>query len=206
MTGSRVLVVRHGQSEGNVARVWTSARHGYPLTELGHEQARAVGRALADEGVEAVYASPLPRAQQTAAEVADVLGGLPVQVLEGVEELHVGDHEGGHDDEVGPVAAEVFGRWWRDGDLDHGFPGGETGHEIAARMRSALDRVADAHPGSTAVVVSHGGVMAVGITHLADNVDAEFVSQHILANTEVVDLERVDGAWRVRSWAGIPLT
>ena len=31
---SRILLVRHGQSEGNVARVWTSARGGFPLTDL----------------------------------------------------------------------------------------------------------------------------------------------------------------------------
>jgi probable phosphoglycerate mutase len=204
VTGSRVLVVRHGQSEGNVARIWTSARSGFPLTPLGHQQARAVGDSLVDEGVTAVYGSHLPRAQQTAAEIADALG-LGHGVLDGVEEMHVGQHEGGHNDEVGPIATEVFGRWWRDGDLSGGFPGGETGLQIAGRMRAALDEVADRHAGSTCVVVSHGGAMAVGITALADNLDALFVSEHILANTEVVDLARDEGTWRCRSWAGIPL-
>jgi probable phosphoglycerate mutase len=201
---SRLLVARHGQSEGNVARVWTSSREGYPLTELGREQARALGRSVADRGVVAVYASPLPRAQQTAHEVGAVLD-LPVHVLEGVEELHVGHHEGGHDDEVGPIAEEVFGRWWRDGDLSSGFPGGETGEQIAARVRRALGEVADRHAGRTAVVVSHGGAMALGITALADNLDAAFVSRHILANTEVVELERSATGWRCVSWAGIEL-
>jgi probable phosphoglycerate mutase len=202
VTRTRVLVVRHGQSEGNVARVWTSAREGYPLTPLGHQQARAVGRSLVAESVTAVYGSPLPRAQQTAIEIAEALG-LEAQVLEGVEELHVGEHEGGHDDQVGPIAVEVFGRWWRDSDLAHGFPGGESGHDIVARIATALDHVADKHDGQTVVVVSHGGAMAVGITELADNLDAAFVSEHILANTEVVDLERVEGSWRCTSWAGI---
>jgi probable phosphoglycerate mutase len=202
---SRVLVVRHGQSEGNVARIWTSSREGYPLTVLGHEQARAVGETLTGEDVVAVYGSPLPRAQQTAAEIAAVIG-LTHGVLDGVEEMHVGHHEGKHNDEVAPLAAEVFGRWWRDGDLSDGFPGGETGQQIADRMRAALDEVADRHTGSTCVVVSHGGAMAVGITALADNLDALFVSEHLLANTDVVDLEREHGTWRVRTWAGIPLT
>jgi broad specificity phosphatase PhoE len=204
VTRSHVLVVRHGQSEGNVARVWTSAREGYPLTALGREQARAVGESLAGTGVVAVYGSPLPRARETAEEIGAVVGA-PVSVLEGVEELHVGHHEGGHDDEVGPIAAEVFGRWWRDGDLSDGFPGGETGDQIAARMRAALDGVADRHVGASVVVVSHGGAMAVGITALADNLDPSFVSQHILANTEVVELERTAAGWRCVSWAGISL-
>ncbi len=72
-------------------------------------------------------------------------------------------------------------------------------------MRAALDVVADRHAGETAVVVSHGGAMAVGITALADNLDPSFVSQHILANTEVVELERTAAGWRCVSWAGISL-
>lgn len=197
---SRILLVRHGQSEGNVARVWTSARGGFPLTELGHEQARAVGATFTGRGVAAVYGSPLVRAQETAAEIAAVLG-LQHAELEGVEELHVGIHEGVHDDEVGPVAEQVFGAWWRDNDLSGGFEGGETGLQIAARMRDALDRVADEHPGETAVVVSHGGAMAVGVISLCD-LDAAFVATHLLANCQVVELERADGAWMCTSWAG----
>jgi broad specificity phosphatase PhoE len=204
VTRTRVIVVRHGQSEGNVARVWTSARSGFPLTELGHAQARGVGESLVDDGVTAVYASPLTRAQETAAEIGDVLG-LPVITLEGVEELHVGVHEGGHDDTVGPIALDVFGRWWRDGDLSARFEGGETGHGIAARMRTALEQVASAHEGGTAVVVSHGGAMAVALTEMCDNVDPEFVSQHILANAEIVAVTYGDGTWHCQSWAGIPL-
>ena len=48
MSETRVLVLRHGQSEGNVAQVWTSTLEGYPLTERGREQARAAGERLAD--------------------------------------------------------------------------------------------------------------------------------------------------------------
>ena len=201
---TRVVVVRHGQSEGNVAGVWTSARTGSPLTDLGLEQARGLGWRLVDVAASAVYASPLVRAQQTAAEIGEVLG-LPVRTLEGVEEMHVGVHEGAHDDTIGPVALDVFGRWWRDGDLSARFEGGETGHEIASRVRASLEKVVAEHPGETVVVVSHGGAMAVALTEMSDNLGAEFVSQHILANCEAVVVTHDDGTWRCESWAGIPL-
>lgn len=197
---TRVLVVRHGQSEGNVGRIWTSAREGFPLTELGHEQARAVGETLRDEGVTAVYGSPLLRAQQTASEIAGVLG-LEAQVLEGVEEMHVGVHEGRHDDHVGPVAIEVFGRWWRDGDLSGGFDGGETGEQITGRFAAALGSVAEAHPGETVVVVSHGGAMALSLAQLC-GLDPLWVSQNFLKNTAVVDLEHDGDRWICSTWAG----
>jgi probable phosphoglycerate mutase len=202
VTETRLLVLRHGQSEGNVAQVWTSSPEGYPLTERGHEQARAAGERLADRGVTAIYASPLPRAQQTAQEVGTVLG-LPVATLAGVHELDVGVHEGEHDEKVGPVALQVFSSWWRDEDLTAGFPGGETGQQIVDRMRTALDSVADRHEGTTSVVVSHGGAMAVGIQWLCDNLDAMFVSQHILANCELVELRRDADGWHCDVWAGL---
>lgn len=202
---TRVIAVRHGQSEGNVARVWTSALEGYPLTALGHEQARAVGEQLVDAGVGHLYSSQLPRARQTAAEIGAVLG-LEPQVAEGFQEFAVGHHEGVHDDEVAPLAVEVFTRWWRDGDLTAGFAGGETGHQIVARLRGALDTLADRHPGETTLVVSHGGALAVGLTEICGNLDGLFVSQHILANCDVVHLERDGaGAWRCTAWAGSDL-
>jgi probable phosphoglycerate mutase len=199
---TRVLVLRHGQSEGNVAQVWTSSLEGWPLTEHGREQARSAGERLAGRGVTALYASPLPRAQQTAAEVGAVLG-LPVEDLAGVHELDVGVHEGEHDEKVGPVALRVFGAWWREEDLTAGFPGGETGLQIVERMRTALDSVADRNEGTTSVVVSHGGAMAVGLQSLCDNLDAMFVSQHILANCELVELRRDADGWHCDVWAGL---
>jgi probable phosphoglycerate mutase len=197
---ARILLVRHGQSEGNVARIWTSARGGFPLTPLGHEQAAAVGAALADRDVVAVYGSPLVRAQETAVGIASVLG-LAHTELEGVEELHVGVHEGVHDDHVGPIAQQVFGAWWSDSDLSGGFEGGETGQQIADRMRDALDGVADRHPGETVVVVSHGGAMAVGVVALC-RLDPAYVATHLLANCDVVELVRTHGEWDCVSWAG----
>lgn len=202
MTETRVLVLRHGQSEGNVAQVWTSSPEGYPLTARGREQARAAGEHLVGRGVATLYSSPLPRAQQTAAEIGAVLG-LPVATLAGVHELDVGVHEGEHDDTVGPVALRVFGAWWREDDLSVGFPGGETGSQIVERMRAALDSVADRHAGATSLVVSHGGAMAVGIQNLCDNLDALFVSQHILANCELVELRRDADGWHCEAWAGL---
>jgi broad specificity phosphatase PhoE len=198
---TRVLVIRHGQSEANVPQIWTSAVEGYPLTPLGWEQAAALGVALKDRDVSALYASPLVRAQETAAALGEALG-LETITLPGVEELHVGVHEGGSNEDVGPIAIGVFERWWLHDDLDHGFEGGETGRHIVERMARALDGLADAHPGQTVAMVSHGGAIAVGLTALCPELTPEFVSQNFLANTEVVEVVRApDGTWRCESWA-----
>ena len=200
---TRVFVMRHGQSEGNVARIWTSARTGFPLTPLGHEQARTAAALLSDRGIAAVYGSPLVRAQETAADVAEVLD-VPCGVIEGVEELHAGVHEGQHDDEVAPVAMEVFSRWLGEGDFDHGFENGETGRQVADRFASALNQVADQHSGDSIVVVSHGGAIALGVGALCANVPPGFIGEHLLANTEVVEVVRANGEWVCERWAGLP--
>jgi broad specificity phosphatase PhoE len=204
VTATRVWLLRHGESEGNVANVWTSSHVGYPLTERGHEQAGAAGESLRGQGIEALYASRLPRAQQTAAEIAQALD-LEVRTLEGVEEFGVGVHEGVHDDEVAPIAAEVFGRWMREGDLSAGFEDGETGEEIVARMRAALDQVADDNPGATSLVVSHGGALALSLPVLCDNLGAEVVVANLLANCELVQVERSADGWRCVRWVDVVL-
>lgn len=204
MSPTRVLLVRHGESEGNVANVWTSTHLGYPLTERGHEQARAVAHLLRAHEVAALYASPIPRAQQTAEEIGAVLG-LPVRTLPGVEEFGVGVHEGVHDDDVAPIAAEVFGRWMRDGDLSASFEGGESGAEVVARVDAALATVVAENPGTTSVVVSHGGALALSMPALCTNLDVTTVVSHLLENTDVVEIERTDDGWRCLTWAGTPV-
>jgi probable phosphoglycerate mutase len=202
MTVTRVIVMRHGQAESNVPQVWTSSPIGYPLTAVGHEQARLAGSALLGRDVVAVWSSTLVRAKQTAAEVGAVLGLVP-RTLAGLQEIHVGVHEGGSNGEVSPIAEEVFTRWWRDQDLSHGFDGGETGLEITGRMSTALDHVIDENPGETSVVVSHGGAMIVGLAALCSNIDGEFAWHHILDNTSTVEIVQERGGWRCVSWMGV---
>ena len=89
MSETRIIVIRHGQSESNVPPTWTSSPIGYPLTEIGHEQARVAGEALVGRGVTAVYSSNLVRAIQTSVEIGAVLG-LEPQVRDGLQEIHAG--------------------------------------------------------------------------------------------------------------------
>ena len=55
---------------------------------------------------------------------------------------------------------------WLDGDLDSRIAGSESGHELVARVRGVLQEIADAHPGETVLVVTHGGVIRVAVPAL----------------------------------------
>jgi hypothetical protein len=96
MTDLRLVLARHGQTDANVRRELDSRPPGAPLNELGRAQAEALAQRLADAPVTAVHASRALRAQQTAAPVA-AAHGLPVAVVDGVQEVFVGDLEGRSD-------------------------------------------------------------------------------------------------------------
>ncbi|HPV81372.1 MAG TPA: histidine phosphatase family protein, partial [Dermatophilaceae bacterium] len=120
----RLLLIRHGQTASNVTRLLDTAAPGAPLDEVGLEQARALAEALADEPIEAVYASDLTRSQQTAAPLA-ARHGVEVVVRGGIREIQAGEDEMSAD----WVRYLTTIMSWN-ADLDARMPGGESGREV----------------------------------------------------------------------------
>jgi 2,3-bisphosphoglycerate-dependent phosphoglycerate mutase len=149
---ARVFVARHGDTEYEVPEMGVA---GGSLTTLGRTQARGLGERLRGEKVAGVVSSELSRAVQTA-EIAAAALGLPVKVRERLQEFAAGDYLGTMFDPV--FFGEVLGGWLK-GDLELGVPGGETGRQVADRVMTVLDDVADQYRGETVLVVSHGGVI-----------------------------------------------
>ena len=196
----RLLLVRHGETASNIERKLDTAMPGPPLTELGQKQARELADLLASEELVAVYASIGLRAQQTAAPTAERFG-LPVQVLEGVEEIQVGSLEGRNDTEAYQTYLETVIRW-AEGALDVAFPGGgESGQQVLDRFLAAIDSI---RTEGTVMVVTHGGAGRMGALALASNVPVE-LAENLLPNTGVVVLESEGDGWVCRSWAGVDI-
>jgi broad specificity phosphatase PhoE len=196
----RLILVRHGQTPSNVRHLLDTAVPGPGLTALGATQAAALPAALAGVEVDAIYASNLVRAQQTAAPLARALG-LPVRVRPGLREIAAGDLEMRAD----AASAErylstVFG--WATGDRQVRMPGGENGTEVLERFDRVVGQIADS--GSrTAVVVSHGAMIRVWAGARAHNLDPRFTASHGLDNTAMVVLEAdPPSGWVLTRWAG----
>ena len=77
-----------------------------------------------------------------------------------------------------------------------GSPAARRGREIADRFGAVLREVADAHPGETVLVVSHGGAIGLGVPAIA-RVDAE---QHELGNCDTVEVLADADAWVCTRW------
>lgn len=154
-----LIIVRHAQSEGNAAGVFTGGLD-LPLTDHGRRQAEALAERLAAQPIAAVYASALQRARDTARPTAERFG-LEVTVLEALREGGLGEAEG-------RTWAEVRERWtlgvgarWADA-----IPGAERGTEVRARVAAGLDELLERHRDSIALCVSHAGTITHALQHV----------------------------------------
>jgi broad specificity phosphatase PhoE len=147
-----VYLARHGESDWNVERRW-QGHADRPLTGRGRGEAEELARRLADVPLDAVYASDLRRAWETAEAVARPRG-LPVVRLPELREVDVGSWGGLTRDECESRFPAEFRRW-RDGGA--GWEDGESYEDMSARIVEAVRAIAAEHPEGTVLVVSHGG-------------------------------------------------
>ena len=167
----RLLLVRHGETEGNVSRKLQGPDD--PLTERGRRQAEEIAAHLSGrDDVVALYASPYRRAFDTARAIGGALDVEP-EPRPALAELDVGEAAGYRFEawvEEFPEEAERF----RAEGVDYSWPGGESGRDLAARTEGEMDRILRAHAGGTVVVVSHGGALAWIIAHLLGEPEGEW--------------------------------
>jgi broad specificity phosphatase PhoE len=149
----RLILVRHGESEGNRDRRFTHSTE-VPLTDNGRAQARAAATRLqARWSPQRVIASPFARARETGAVIAATLG-VPMEIDAELREQNLGLLAGQPYDVVRNDPTFDLARPW-----EWRPPGGESLVDVAARVSSALDRLARAHAGREIVLVTHAGVI-----------------------------------------------
>ncbi len=149
---TRILLLRHGQTELSVGRRYSG--HGDPeLTALGHQQAAGAAIRLREvPDIAAILSSPLRRARQTAAAVAETTEA-PLVVRDRLIETDFGSWEGLTFGEARERDPELHARWL--GSEDVAPPGGESFADVGARIAAELEEIVAAYPGQTVVLVSH---------------------------------------------------
>lgn len=189
----RLFLIRHGQTESNVNHLLDTQAPGAPLDDTGLAQAEALVERLAEHPIEAVYASHLTRAQQTAAPLAKALG-VDVITLEGLREISAGVQE------MNPDWTEYVAMLesWSPDNLDVGLEGGETAREFITRYREAIDLIEqDGH--DVAALVSHGAALRVYGLTCAPTMARETALP--LRNTEWIEMVgSTEEGWRIVHW------
>lgn len=184
--GVTLAFIRHGQTDWNRDdRIQGSSD--IPLNDTGREQARAAERMLEAWSWDAVVSSPLSRARETAAIVADGLGLELGAAYPELAERDYGPFEGA------PSTASMTQYPARD------YPGAEPLDAVVERCLRGLARIDADHPGQNVIVVCHGTIMKYTLIRLTGYpVDA-------VHNGTVSAIERDGDGWRVLTVNGEPV-
>jgi probable phosphoglycerate mutase len=155
-------LIRHGESVYNAERR-IQGQAEVALSALGLLQADAIADALANEAIEAVFASPLCRAMQTAVPIASRLG-LSVLCDDRLKEIHAGIFQGLLWEEIESKHPDSA-RLWREQQPDFVIPGGESRRALMERGKSMFESIRETQYRRVAVV-SHGGILAAALKAL----------------------------------------
>jgi probable phosphoglycerate mutase len=154
-------MVRHGQTP-TTGKVLPGRAPGLHLAEAGVAQAHRVAERIAElPKIDAIYASPLERARETAAPIAKALKQR-VKIDKGLLECDFGDWTGA---ELSKLMKLPEWSTVQKAPSTFRFPNGESFTEMQTRMVSALDRIRAAHPGGTVVCVSHADPIKAAVAH-----------------------------------------
>jgi probable phosphomutase (TIGR03848 family) len=155
------LLVRHGLTP-TTGKVLPGRAPGLHLAEAGQSQANAAAERIAAlNRVDAIYASPLERARETAAPIAKAKG-LKVQIDKGLLECDFGEWTGAELKKL--MKLPEWGTVIR-APSTFRFPGGESFNEMQVRIVSAIDRLRAAHQGGVVVCVSHADPIKAAVAH-----------------------------------------
>ena len=210
--------VRHGEA-GDTSVINTLVP-GPDLTQLGQEQAQTVANALAQSGIQEIYASTMVRSQETAAPLADLLH-LPVQALSGLNEIDAGIFEGLPVDVAGlPIGGTLYllaPLLWTLGLYFVPEVGSSDfdGMEFEDRVNGAVQTIYDTNVATgtdTDAVFSHEGTIAIWTLMNVKNPDFPLVIEELLKTGELlpytgtveVQGDPEDG-WTLVDWDGQPV-
>lgn len=177
----RLLLVRHGQSEGNATGI-IQGHLDFGLTELGLRQAEATAKRLANEKIDRVLASPLQRATVTARFIAEATGNV-VEADSALREYGIGAVSGLTTEEIArrhPEIPEAYRKGIRPV-----FPGEEGREVFYERISRVVERWRES--GETVVAVAHGGVVSA-LCYIALGMDHGRPGIFRVANCSITEL------------------
>ena len=159
MQECKIYLVRHGQSIGNLNRVFLGHTD-YDLSELGYKQAEITAEYLKDVNIDAVYSSDLLRAHNTAVPHARIRG-LKVTDSKELREIYLGEWENRPVDELVEKNYDDFVVGWRQNFGAFSVPGGERVLDAGKRFYREVERIANENAGKTILIAAHAAVIRV---------------------------------------------
>lgn len=199
MNETTLIVIRHGETAWNREKRMQGTTD-TQLSDVGHEQARALGRRLAGRGFAALYTSDLARARDTARAIAEHTGRDPVMDPR-LQERRFGIFEGLTAEEIIARYPEEHARF-ASRDPDYAVPGGESARSFTRRCIGCLAEIAVRHRGDEVVVVTHGLVLD-SLYRAAHGLDHGTRRPVPLINASMNVFGYDGSVWRLELWGDI---
>lgn len=153
---TRLLLIRHAEVEARYQRVF-GGRIDMDLSPRGHTQAAALAECLRHRPLDAIYASPMKRVQQTLAPLLN--NGMPAPiVLDDLREVDFGDWTGLSWDDV-RERFHVSAFEWLSKLSCGGIANAECCEDFRFRVEPCVSEIIQAHPAQEVAIVCHGGVI-----------------------------------------------
>jgi probable phosphoglycerate mutase len=193
---TNLFLVRHGETDYNRDGIVQGSGIDSVLNGTGRAQAEALADRLRDRSVDAVYASTLRRAKETAAVAARPHEPVSKTFLRDLEEISWGVFEGDPPTPERDEAMQAVKERWRAGEYDHAMEGGESIRDVQARALRAMEHVVAREAGRTVLVVAHGRYLRILLASVLE--DYSLADMHRLdhANTCVNRVEYRNGRFR----------
>ncbi len=177
---TRLFLIRHAESQANASGILQGSGGDAPLSPLGEQQAQRLAEWFRDEGppIDALYSSPLRRAQQTAYAISAVLK-RDVLIRDRLREVDLGGREGMSEADL---RAEMASGAYQP------IEGVGSPREFIEHSVGALHGLLAIHEGQTLVVVAHGGVISVALAHWIERDARRWVDFAATRNAAVSEL------------------
>jgi 2,3-bisphosphoglycerate-dependent phosphoglycerate mutase len=167
MKSTKLLLIRHGQTEWNKIRRW-QGQTDVPLSELGVVQARDVALQLANHTFDVIISSDLQRALQTAV-IINEHHNHEIKLEPLLREQHYGIAQGLMRDEVPQQFSEVEHKPFGQPEPEYNVPEAETYVQLVDRASRILHHIIDTHAGKTVLIVAHGSLIRSLIRYALKN-------------------------------------
>ena len=162
---TRLLLIRHGEVEARYQRIF-GGRIDMNLSPRGKLQAKILADYLQAKTIDAIYASPMKRVQQTLAPTLK-MNSQQQTIFPDLREIDFGDWTG-HGWEAVRAKYKFAVHEWLHKIEDPGSPNGESGKTFRARVEPCLREIIRKHPGQNVAVFCHGGVIRMILSVLLE--------------------------------------
>jgi len=193
----KIFIVRHGETDYNKKKKVQGSGINASLNRTGIDQAERFFDAYKKIPFDKVYVSNLVRTAQSVDKFIE--NGIPMEKLEGLNEISWGNQEGRSFDETSHENYLAVTQAWKNGEYHRNVGGGETPLQVMERQKKAIDHILSQNTEDTILICMHGRAMRILLCWLL-NYPLRFMDQFTHENLCLYKLSYTGSMFTIESF------